>query len=386
MATRLERIETALINYGKREQVRLTVLNLLKQNIGSSTKLTQKKIAEIAGCSEGYVSEIKSKLDENLDLTIDDLKEKKRGRRPNIYSRIDFQTYLRMLDAIENHVPRDYGINETSWTGPAVQQFLKKECGIEVELEYVYFFLQATGLTSKFAIRINPKKDLEFAIFFATVLFYEICLLAILSGKKIYFLDQSHVQKCHHVRGYAKKGKRARSSHSTGLLHSAYSFLTIIGLDGSCFMVCEEGYFNAEKLAKRLDEFLKLHQGEDIIIFLDNHSMHWSYEFYGWIVSRSGKYNNGTIDVYYLPKYCPEMNPVEYLNNDIKNKLRRSGVETMDELIARAQTIVEEYNTKSAEMREKIKSYFRAPDCKYTIENWESITNDIEMLKAAGEW
>ena len=33
-----------------------------------------------------------------------------------------------------------------------------------------------------------------------------------------------------------------------------------------------------------------------------------------------------------------------------------------------------------------IKSYFQAKECKYIIDAYESIINDIEMLKAAGEW
>lgn len=386
MATRQERIETALINYGKREKTREMVLDLLKKNIFAPKPMTEQEISEIAGCSIGFVSSIKTKLDENIDLTLEDIKEKKRGRKPNLYSKIDAISTMRVASAIENNLPRDFGIDETAWTGPAVQKFLHKECGVDVDLKYVYSFLRVMGFTSKSAARINPKKDDVYALFFATVLFVEICLIAILAGKKIFFLDQCHVQKSYHIRGYAKKGKRARGSHSTELLHSEYSFLTIIGIDGSCFMVCEKGHFNSEKLTHHLDEFLKKHRGEDIILFLDNHSMHWSYDFFGWIQRRSGKYKNGTIESYYLPAYCPNMNPVEYLNNDIKNKLRRSGVETMDELIARAKEIAKEYNKDTDEMKEKIKSYFQAKECKYIIDAYESIINDIEMLKAAGEW
>ena len=84
MATRQERIDTARINYGKREKIRSIVLDLLKKNIFASKPITQKEIAEIAGCSIGFVSSIKTKLDENIDLTLDDIKEKRRGRKPNI--------------------------------------------------------------------------------------------------------------------------------------------------------------------------------------------------------------------------------------------------------------------------------------------------------------
>ena len=135
-------------------------------------------------------------------------------------------------------------------------------------------------LTSKSTTRSNPKKDDEYVQFFKLVIFAELCLIALLSEKKIFFVDQCHVQKSYHVRGYSKKGKRAISSHSTSLTHSAYSFMTIIGIDGSCYMVCIEGYFTAERVMQELNKFLRLHKGEDMMIFFDNHAMHWSYEMF----------------------------------------------------------------------------------------------------------
>ena len=66
-----------------------------------------------------------------------------------------------------------------------------------------------------------------------------------------------------------------------------------------------ECYFTAERVTDELNKFLKQHKGEDIILFFDNHSMHWSNEMFAWVTSRSGKYNYGTIDIYFLPKYAP---------------------------------------------------------------------------------
>ena len=386
MATRMERIQTAYVNRGIRQNIRSTVFRMLNSNEYNIGLINQKQIAKIVGCSEGQVSLIKKKMIENENFTEGDLIEQKRGRKNDVNKILDTMSYMLLIDALENHTPRDFDIDETSWTGPAIHKFLNTVLNINIDLKNVYYFLERNKITSKYAARLNPKKNAEFALYFATVIYPSICYIAIISGIHLYWLDQCHVQKGYHVRGYAPKGKRAVASHSTELLHSAYSFLTIIGIDGSCFMVTQKGYFTAETLEGHLNNFLKLHKGENIILFLDNHSIHWSYEFYGWLLNCSGKNKNGKIDVCYLPKYCPDMNPVEYLNNHIKNTLRRSGVETMDEMIAKAQDIVSRYNSNTPEIRDLVKSYFHGDGCKYTIEHYENINNEIEELKAAGEW
>ena len=228
-----EQKQTAMFNKGKRMQVNITVLNMLKTNLTAEKPIPQATIAEMCGCSIGKVNSIKKKLDKNDKLSSNELHEQKRGRKANPFSKINEQAYNMLDDAISNYLPRDFKIEETSWTGKAIKIFLSKECNIDVTLKYVYRFMKKMNFTSKFASRENPKKDEEYVEYFKMVIFAEICLIALLAGKKIYFLDQCHVQKGNHVKGFAKKGEKAHASHSTELLHSSYSFMTIIGLDGS---------------------------------------------------------------------------------------------------------------------------------------------------------
>ena len=380
------RHQQALINKGTREAVKATALRLLKNNPYGDGHLSQRKIADISGCSVGTVNTISQKLNENLDLSADDLKELKRGRKRNDFTKIPQIDYEKISDIIHTKSPRDCGLDGCVWSGPLVQKLLEKECAIQLGVKDVDRFMERMGYTSKFAYRVNPKMDDEEVAFFKAIGFFQVCLVAVATGMKIYFVDQSHVQKSYHVRGYAKKGKRARLSHSTRLHHSPCSFLSIIGFDGSCFMVCHMGYFDAGVLAEYLDQFLKLHRGEDILLFLDNHSMHWSYELLDWQRRRSNKYKNGKIEFAYFPKYAPKLNPVEYLNNILKDELRKSGVQTMEELIAKAKKMVERYNTNTDEMKKLIRSCFSAPECSYTLEQYNRAMHDIEELKAAGEW
>jgi hypothetical protein len=53
--------------------------------------------------------------------------------------------------------------------------------------------------------------------------------------------------------------------------------------------------------------------GRKVMLILDNLKVHHSKPVKEWL----GK-NTEKIEVFYLPSYSPELNPDEYLNNDLK--------------------------------------------------------------------
>ena len=54
---------------------------------------------------------------------------------------------------------------------------------------------------------------------------------------------------------------------------------------------------------------------------MDRLQAHKTPEVEGWLEE-----NEGRIEVFYLPTYSPELNPVEYLNNDMKGQVNKAGM------------------------------------------------------------
>jgi transposase len=54
-----------------------------------------------------------------------------------------------------------------------------------------------------------------------------------------------------------------------------------------------------------------------IFLILDNHRVHHSKAVKKWLETHKEK-----IEVFFLPPYSPEYNPDEYLNGDLKEKIR----------------------------------------------------------------
>lgn len=48
-------------------------------------------------------------------------------------------------------------------------------------------------------------------------------------------------------------------------------------------------------------------------LIIDNHPVHWAEAVQLWFDAHEAR-----IEVFYLPTYSPELNPVEYLNCDVK--------------------------------------------------------------------
>ncbi len=70
----------------------------------------------------------------------------------------------------------------------------------------------------------------------------------------------------------------------------------------------------------------------NVFLILDNLRVHHSKVVQKWLEK-----NNGKIRVFYLPAYSPEVNPDEYLNGDLKQRIR-SGIpaKTVNDLTASA--------------------------------------------------
>ena len=58
-----------------------------------------------------------------------------------------------------------------------------------------------------------------------------------------------------------------------------------------------------------------------ILLIADRLQAHKTPEVVAWVEAHKDQ-----IEVFYLPAYAPELNPVEYLNNDMKGEVNKAGL------------------------------------------------------------
>ena len=78
------------------------------------------------------------------------------------------------------------------------------------------------------------------------------------------------------------------------------------------------GKMNGEKFVEFLRRLVK-NQKQKIMLIIDNATYHKSA-----VVKAFETKNAEKLELIFLPKYAPELNPDEYLNNSLKQKLNHS--------------------------------------------------------------
>ena len=105
-----------------------------------------------------------------------------------------------------------------------------------------------------------------------------------------------------------------------------------------------------------MNAIIKTAAGRRVYLILDNLKVHHSNKVSAWV-----KEHEDQIRLFHLPPYCPEYNPDEYLNNDLKRNLgTQAMVKTVQELEENATEVLNQFSADT----EHVKSNFDHPKLK----------------------
>jgi hypothetical protein len=133
-----------------------------------------------------------------------------------------------------------------------------------------------------------------------------------------------------------------RSDHNTGKTYSLIGQTPVVKRSGnrfSCnmistitnlgklsFMVFHDN-FTSEVFLKFLNRLIQ-QASRRVFLIVDRHRAHRSKEVRQWLTK-----NEKAIRIFYLPSYCPELNPDEFLNQDVKMYLGKKRSENKAAMI-----------------------------------------------------
>jgi len=152
-------------------------------------------------------------------------------------------------------------------------------------------------------------------------------------GATIYWGDQMGLRSDHTAgRSYSPKGKTP-VLETTGKRFSC-SMMSAVTNAGNLWFTTFSGRFNAGVLIEYMRRLIKS-AGRKVLLILDGHTVHKSKKVKAWLGEHEEE-----IEVFLLPGYSPELNPDEYLNQDIKANVfkheRPEDAEHMRSLLRRA--------------------------------------------------
>ncbi len=256
---------------------------------------------------------------------------------------------------IDENSPAKLGIKAPLWSRGAVRELIHKEYSIWMPVRTVGEYLKRWGYTKKKPSRHANDQDPQEVKEWLEETYPDIERQAEEEDAVILWTDESGVEADHHsAKGYARKGERATMEvpHS----HIRRSVISAVGNHGECHFMTYTGTLNAALFIVFLEGLLT-ETTKKIYLITDRLSAHDCEEVSDWVEEHKDR-----IAMFLLPRRSPELNPDEYLNNDLKGNVHRSGLpNNADELADRIHVFL----LKLLQLPGHVMSYFQHPSVQY---------------------
>jgi transposase len=255
------------------------------------------------------------------------------------------------------HSPEDLGIPAPLWTRPAVRQLIQNELGIAMPVRTVGLYLQRWGYTAKRPRRRARKQDPEEIRQWLEETYPAIEQRAQEEGAEIHWCDETGVGADEHpARGYAPEGQPVTMGVPDP--HIRMNQISSITNEGVVRFMTYARTMNAALFLVFLGRLLRSTTGK-LFVIVDRLRAHETPEVAEWVAAHRDR-----IALFYLPRYAPELNATEYLNNDLKGQVNAAGLpNNKGELRSRMQGFM----NKLRWLPQHVRNYFKHPCMLYAM-------------------
>ncbi len=332
-------------NKDVQEATRLKVCAYLKKKLG-----TQKQAAEIFLLSIKSVNRIWATYKIKGSRGV---QSKKRGVQGG--KKIKGVQAAEVRRLIKEKMPDQLKLPFGLWTREAVQQLILDKYGIELSRWQVGRYLKSWGYTPQKPISKAYEQDPKRVAQWLDKEYPAIKKKAKKQNAVIYFEDEVGMRSDHQAgKSYAPKGKTPIIK-KTGQRFSL-NMVSAISNKGHVEFMILDGTFNGGVFIDFLTRLIK-HKQHKIFLVVDGHSAHKTKLVKAWLEEHKDK-----IELFFLPPYSPELNPQEYVNQDLKTNIigKKRPINK-----AQMKTNVEDFMYKRKKDKKQVQKYFHASHIRY---------------------
>ena len=327
------------------ETIRVKVAEYLKKELG-----TQKEASVIFGITERAVNRIWARYKASGKRS---LINKKRGVRSG--KKLTGLQAAEVKKLIKDKLPDQLKMPFGLWTRDAVSQLLLDRYGVELSRWQIGRYLKSWGYTPQKPIAKAFEQKPQKVKQWLEKEFPAIKRRAKKEQAVIYFGDETGMRSDHQSgRSYAPKGKTPVIK-KTGQRFSLNMVSAISNKVYLQFMIID-GSFNSEVFETFLKQIIK-YSRQKIFFITDGHPAHKTKKLNEWLEE-----NKQRIEVFFLPPYSPELNPQEYVNQDVKTDVigKKRPINK-----AQMKSNVEEFMTKRKKNKMQVQKYFHEKNVQY---------------------
>jgi transposase len=268
-----------------------------------------------------------------------------------------------LSDAQANHLqqlidansPEQLGIAAPLWNRRAVRDLIAREYAIHIPVRTVGEYLKRWGYTVKKPRRHARDQDPEEVRAWLEETYPLIEAQAEAEDAEIHWCDETGVGANQHSGyGYARQGEPATLEVADS--HIRVNLISTITNEGTVRFMTYTETMTAALFITFLGRLLRT-CSKKILVIVDYLPAHVAAKVDEWAGARSEQ-----IDLFFLPRYAPELNADEYLNNDLKGSVNAAGLpHDKPELRSRIQAFMR----KLLHLPEHVMNYFQHPCVQY---------------------
>jgi transposase len=265
----------------------------------------------------------------------------------------------RLEAVIVASTPADQGIASGLWTRQAVRQLIRQEFGLRLPIRTVGEYLRRWGLTPQRPARHAARQDPEEVRRWLKEEYPALAARAKAEGAEIQWGDETGADgNATRPRGYAPRNEPPEQAVSGQRFR--VNLLSTITNEGKLRFLWYDGKMTGALFVLFLTRLL-VGAARKIILIVDRLKVPASEEVQVWWHDHQDR-----LEIVGRPRYAPERNPDDYLNNDVKGNLNADGpAANRQELKGKMGRFMQHLG----KLPEPIQAYFEHPKVAYAAPN-----------------
>jgi transposase len=319
---------------------------------GCELGFTEADVADLLGVARETVSRWYSAYQAH---GLDALPHDRTGRPVGSGRTLTDEQAAHLQHLLDTQSPEDVGVAAPLWNRRAVRDLIRHEYGLDVAVRTVGAYLRRWGYTAKRPRRHAKDQDPEEVREWLEKTYPALEARAQAEGATMHWCDETGVAADEHPGvGYAREGQPATVAVPDR--HLRVNLISTITNAGAVRFMTYTETMTAALFITFLERLLRSTTGK-IFLIVDWLRAHDAKAVQAWAATHQDR-----IELFFLPRYAPELNADEYLNNDLKGKVNAQGLpESKPQLRSRIQLFMQ----RLVHLPEHVRNYFQHPCVQY---------------------
>lgn len=265
------------------------------------------------------------------------------------------QVYRWVVGSSPEQLSFEFGL----WTRKIIRDLIRREFKVKLSEVQVGRILSRMGLSAQRPLYRAYQQDQQRVEEWKKVIYPRIRKLAAEEGASIFFADEASVRTDHHAGTTWAPVGQTPVVQATGERKSI-KMISAVSPRGELRFQIHEGRMNGARFIEFLKALLASVEGK-IYLIVDGSSVHKAKVVREFVEHQAG----GRLQIFILPPYSPDLNPDEWVWNNVKNsRIGRAVTQSKDDLKANALSALRRLQ----KLPRVVRGFFRDPKLAYILD------------------